>query len=578
MPMKQHFKPYSHDVHLVSSDGKPFPTTLHGVRAMGTLVEMAKRGYDSDDRIIIKFPFDAQMLRILLSLGKKKGQRKETLLALCSFTDQGVYEALVLLVRHNISQTWRNMILDAFFTRCTDESAVFFWRVARQFGYGDGEIKTFRRLLYTIVGLVQANNIHAEYTRMTREELTLIVKDERLNVLEDEANVIDLIDAWLGGDLEARLQFRDELLGYVRRKGANRDRLKTMLGHIQYTLDLRSPPRPKRDRLLYVGGNSASGQKILLGETQNAETEWLVSDLPPLPLTQAVSLVIGQTIFLIGGCYHTCPSSAVYSLDLLDDRQRGGWKERSCLNQRRFRHGACVYNGMIYAAGGCEKVIQRTTAPLRSLERYDPETNRWMVLPSMRYARCDFSMAAGHARIYVVGGRGHIRPDEPIITLDSIEVFCPEANIWMEAGVLPEPLRNTAIWSDVNGMLVAGGFNANRDLSNKVYFWNGNGFSWQNHSTIEVARASASMIRFEGQLMLVGGCLLPSGAGLPLVESYNPTTRQWSHMPPLLGPRSQGQLLIVPDSTDLILPTAESDGDNTVTSEEDHEMEPEFHA
>ncbi len=57
------------------------------------------------------------------------------------------------------------------------------------------------------------------------------------------------------------------------------------------------------------------------------------------------------------------------------------WIKISPMNQSRFGVGCCIMDGNVYAVGGSDGTN------LRTVERYDPDTNTWKLLAPMATAR-----------------------------------------------------------------------------------------------------------------------------------------------------------------------------------------------
>ena len=63
------------------------------------------------------------------------------------------------------------------------------------------------------------------------------------------------------------------------------------------------------------------------------------------------------------------------------DPKVGKWTEISRMNQCRFGVGCAVLHDMVYAVGGSDGTN------LKTVERYDPDSNTWMMVASMSTAR-----------------------------------------------------------------------------------------------------------------------------------------------------------------------------------------------
>lgn len=71
------------------------------------------------------------------------------------------------------------------------------------------------------------------------------------------------------------------------------------------------------------------------------------------------------------------------------------WIKIAPMNQARFGVGCCFMDGNVYAVGGSDGTN------LRTVERYDPDTETWRLLAPMVTARYDFSSVLLHISCYL---------------------------------------------------------------------------------------------------------------------------------------------------------------------------------
>lgn len=89
------------------------------------------------------------------------------------------------------------------------------------------------------------------------------------------------------------------------------------------------------------------------------------------------------------------------------------------LKHARESSATAVLSGKLYIIGG---IYDRTV--LRTVERFDPETNRWTEVAEMNFPREDYHCCTVRNSIYAVGGYGGER------TLHSIEKYDEQLNQW----------------------------------------------------------------------------------------------------------------------------------------------------
>lgn len=83
--------------------------------------------------------------------------------------------------------------------------------------------------------------------------------------------------------------------------------------------------------------------------------------------------------FLSGGFDGSMPLNTA---EYLNPRSRNTrWVKIAQMNQARFGVGCCIMDGKVYAVGGSDGTN------LRTVERYDPDSDTWEMLAPMEIAR-----------------------------------------------------------------------------------------------------------------------------------------------------------------------------------------------
>ena len=110
--------------------------------------------------------------------------------------------------------------------------------------------------------------------------------------------------------------------------------------------------------------------------------------------------------------------------------------------------GAVSFRGKLYVFGGeLQTKIKGNTSRFLSnhVFMYDPETDRWKTLRTMKSARALCGCAVYGGRIFVIGGMGAIseswvKDSEPQHVLNTCEVYDPASNTWSWGPTLPKPV------------------------------------------------------------------------------------------------------------------------------------------
>ena len=90
-------------------------------------------------------------------------------------------------------------------------------------------------------------------------------------------------------------------------------------------------------------------------------------------------------------------------------------------------------DGKIYVAGGINGVIPVET---NSCEVYNPSTDVWLLMPSLKLPRFLASMVCCKGRLYVLGGATWTQCGRCIRVL-AVEEFDSERNEWADKSVIP---------------------------------------------------------------------------------------------------------------------------------------------
>ncbi|MBN3270937.1 KLH20 protein, partial [Polyodon spathula] len=103
------------------------------------------------------------------------------------------------------------------------------------------------------------------------------------------------------------------------------------------------------------------------------------------------------------------------------------WSHSPCMGAWRENPGCCVFQGMIYIAGGRDEVLQLCTA-----ERFDPQNNSWSLVKPMRCKRNQVGLAVVGGILLAVGGGILLAVGgfDGTTYLKSVEAYSLETNTW----------------------------------------------------------------------------------------------------------------------------------------------------
>lgn len=156
--------------------------------------------------------------------------------------------------------------------------------------------------------------------------------------------------------------------------------------------------------ILYVVGGYANNQYLVTVEAYDPVTNTWTTKAPlPAPRFGGAAVVNG-ILYVVSGLD---AQNNVGTVDAYDPATNT-WTSRAAAAMLTPRGRICVgaFNGLVYALGGDDG---RSNGGSRTVEAYDPATNRWTAKADMHHGResCGAESVAG--RLFVVGGtvQGH---------------------------------------------------------------------------------------------------------------------------------------------------------------------------
>ncbi|KAL4445772.1 hypothetical protein ABPG77_008971 [Micractinium sp. CCAP 211/92] len=267
--------------------------------------------------------------------------------------------------------------------------------------------------------------------------------------------------------------------------------------------------------------------------------------LPVAALADHSVVPVGNSLFILGGQFvnNQTISDAVWEFDSL----LSTYTRRASMPTPRTRMGAAALGGKIYAVGGYE-TLDETEGP-QGLFVYDIEADEWTVSDAeLKTPRADACMAAVGGLLYLGGGYS----TNYSVTLDSVEVFDPNSEIWTELGQsMPTPrgdlMCTSLTLSGVENYVVVGGYYdpTNQFLPgafrSEVEAYSPESAAWTTLAPIPQARGDNALVTLPGNRMLVmGGETNTDGHNQVAsnnVDLYLADYDRWVPMAPMPEPR-----------------------------------------
>lgn len=174
---------------------------------------------------------------------------------------------------------------------------------------------------------------------------------------------------------------------------------------------------------------------ILTADSEGKGSHWEVMDclghnrrsLPPMPGPgkSGFGVVVLNGKLLVMAGYSSLDETASASEEVYQyDCCLNSWRQLSNMNVARYDFACAEVNGLVYAVGG----YGANGDSLSSAEVYDPDTNKWTLIESLRRPRWGCFACGFEGKLYVMGGRSSFT----IGNSKFVDVYNPEKHCWCE--------------------------------------------------------------------------------------------------------------------------------------------------
>uniref|UniRef100_S4RKC2 Kelch like family member 12 n=1 Tax=Petromyzon marinus TaxID=7757 RepID=S4RKC2_PETMA len=180
-------------------------------------------------------------------------------------------------------------------------------------------------------------------------------------------------------------------------------------------------------------------------------------------------------------------------------------------------------------------------SPIDVVEKYDPKSQDWSLLPSITRKRRYVATVSLNERVYVMGGYdGRSR----LSSVECLDYGADEDGVWYS--VAPMNVRRGLAGATTLGdmIYVAGGFDGSRRHTSMERY-DPNIDQWSMLGDMATAREGAGLVVANGVIFCVGGY---DGINiLNSVERFDPHTGHWSHVSPMSTKRSGAGVALLND-------------------------------
>jgi RNA polymerase sigma factor (sigma-70 family) len=260
---------------------------------------------------------------------------------------------------------------------------------------------------------------------------------------------------------------------------------------------------------------------------QAGDTWTKKADMPTARHVHSACVVNGK-IYAIGGFtinqLENSYARTVEEYDPTTDK----WTRKSDIPTPRGALSSCVVDGKIYAIGGDEG--PDWASPV--VEEYDPIADKWTKKADMPTGRSGLSTCAVNGKIYAIGGGRRDHLNGKITNFPTVEEYNPKTNTWTQKTDMP---TGRSFWSScadlVDGKIyvIGGGVGDNNGtkMLSSVEQYDPIADKWTKKANMPTAR-EASTAAVNGRIYAIGGFGGENKSYLTTVEEYDPITDSWN--------------------------------------------------
>jgi hypothetical protein len=251
---------------------------------------------------------------------------------------------------------------------------------------------------------------------------------------------------------------------------------------------------------LATGGASAAGLQASAETFDPATSSWTQRGSMATPRMNHSATRLGDGRVLVAGGV-TNNGGATNEVEIYDPAS-GAWRRADPLHNPRYNHTATLLaDGRVLVVGGFTPGSNHT--PTKKAELYDPATDRWTVVDSMRLARgVHGALRLADGRVLVVGGV--TSPPNALVVTATAEIFDPASASWSATGSMGLGRRAIDLVLAPDGsVLVAGGFDAANGLTASAERFDPSTGAWSPAPALGTPRAPVLVRLLDGRVLAI---------------------------------------------------------------------------
>lgn len=391
-----------------------------------------------------------------------------------------------------------------------------------------------------------------EFLQLHPDQLVDLISGDTLNV-ESEEQVFDAVMDWVKYDLTNREKCIADVLLHVRLPLLKPAFLMSISSHdvvkrspkvlmlivdaAGYHLlpDRRStlPPHWFKPRvssgkievLLAMGGMGRREPTNSVEQYSPGGTQWKVVNPMLTNRWSAGAAMLDNSIYVVGGSN----VSRLNTVDRYDLKEEKWCTDVAEMASARNGVGVVALGDLLYAIGGFDGV-----APLKTVEQYSPQANKWTPVPDMNSSRFGLGACTCNGLIYAIGGSDGSN-------LSTAECYDPTKRLWTPIAPMHTSRKFPGAVTLGGVIYVIGGSDgSSRHNSVEKYLPSLN--QWTTVTPLLTARSAMGAAVLDGYIYVAGGH--DGNSSISSVERYDPLLNTWSQALPSMSTAREGVCLL----------------------------------
>lgn len=271
------------------------------------------------------------------------------------------------------------------------------------------------------------------------------------------------------------------------------------------------------DGLFYLMGGRGQHRVDIYDPASRA---WTPGAAQPQEIHHFQAVEHAGKIYVVGAWTGGFPDEDGITHVLIYDPAEDTWRTGPEIpeDRRRGAAGAVVYDDHIYVVAGNDGGHGPHATAVGWLDRFDPETGEWEVLPPAPRGRDHFQAAVVDGRIYAAGGRTSDIEGFIDSTIAEVDVFDLETETWstLPDASIPTERAGTPTAAVGDYVVVTGGEGFGETWAETEALNTATG-EWELVGMLDQQRHGTQMFYYDGRLWIAGGAA-SQGGGRELVD------------------------------------------------------------